>query len=220
MKLLLARQCPRLNIQEVEEQILPCDVLKVCFLPEYQCFQEIRNYFLATDYTHLVIASDDIVVKPEHVIQLQKDLEEYDYQVIGGMMNVDEPEYQLPQGQLNISLELPFKSRKTRWYTWIHRQELPEQNIFQVKFNGFSLLSIRRDVVSEHVFVGDMFWVDEPEKGASYDLTFCWWCHENNIPVFTDKRIDMKHLRASGTQRVRVEPPIINLIKCKEIIQT
>lgn len=155
-----------------------------------------RDYFLShKEYTHLVIATDDIVVKPEHITQLQKDLEEHDYPVLSGIMNVDLDDKVF----VNICQTMPTKQRKGRKYNQYTRDTLPDENIFQVGFSGFPLMAIRRDIVEQFEFRGDRVWQGlSSDRGASYDLVFCWDCKDSNIPIFVDKRIDMLHLRTKG----------------------
>jgi len=202
VNLLLARCSPRSDIQQVESENinLPCDKLIARYYFEYEAYKTVRNFFLKQkDYTHLVLATDDIVVKPEHIIQLQKDLEDHDYPIICGMMNVNQDEYLQLDGNLNISYELGLKDRKLRHYNWIKRKDLPKDDIFSVKFNGFALMAIHRDIIQRTEFPCDgIFRLKGEAFGASVDFVFCWWCHENNIPIYTDKRIDMQHLRAMG----------------------
>jgi len=155
------------------------------------------------EYTHLVLATDDIIVKPQHILQLQKDLEEYDFPVLSGMMNVDEED----EAHVNLTDVLPIKGRQNREYKWYRREFLPKHNIFQVAFSGFPLMAIRRDIIEPYIFAADKVFVGfPPHRGASLDLVFCWYCKENDIPIMVDKRINMKHLRQSGTMRVGKKP--------------
>lgn len=207
MKLLLFRGSPRSNIEEVEsynrENEKECDVLYVRYAFEFVAYQFARNYFLDhKEYDYLLIATDDIVVKPEHIRQIKKDLEIHKFPVISGMMNVDQQEYQDQWGNLNICYELAMQNRKLRYYSWIKRNELPIEDIFEVKFAGFGLTAIRRDMVELLPFHTDsVFKGTGIESGASLDLVFCWYCYEKGIPVYVDQRIDMKHLRISGTHQ-------------------
>ena len=209
-KLLLFRGSPRSNIDEVEkynESLMKvCDVLNVRYMQEIPAYKNARRMFLDGNWDYFVIATDDIVVKPEDIIQLEEDLEKYD--VIGGMMNVDEKDY--PDGNLNICYELALKDRKLRAYNWIKKPDLPKEDIFQVKFNGFALLGINRKILQDIEFAGDGIFRGKGMKfGASLDFVFCWECHVRNIPVFTDKRIDLHHLRTSGSHQVGIRKPEI-----------
>ena len=212
MNILLGRTSPRCNIKEVEEQKLPCDVLRPKHYQEYTAFQIIRKFFIQhIEYSHLVLASDDIVVKPKDITQLAIDLIMKNDPVICGMMNVDEKDY--PNGRLAIAYELPDKM----WgdYKWLKRSDLHKNiDIFPVEFNGFCLMSIRRDIIERYEFKADtvLRGGTDPAFGGSYDLVFCWWCKENGIPIYVDKRIDMVHLRQSGKLDVNSNPETI-LIK-------
>ena len=212
MKLLLFRATPRDNIPDVmvenEKLLKYCDLLEVKFAFEFDAYKYARDYFLEhTEYDYLVLATDDIIVKPEHIKGIKdnvtgrfnKDDTPYFFPVISGMMNVDQQEYNDQWGNLNICYELGLKDRKLRSYNWIKRNGLPKEDIFQVKFAGFGLTAIRRDIVEMFPFNSDgVFRGTGVEFGASLDFVFCWYCHEAGVPIYVDQRIDMQHLRISG----------------------
>lgn len=203
VKLLLGRGSPRSNIDLVEmwNAKLPCDKIIPRFTSEHKAYREMRHYFLTREeYTHLVLATDDIVVHPAHIDQLIEDLEVNDYPVLSGMMNVE----QIDQKYVNISMTLPIKDRKHRQYVWVTREELKGMaDIFKVAFSGFPLMAIRRDVVNKIMFDADrVFEGLTPDRGASLDTVFCWYCKERDIPILVDQRINMKHLRKSGRHRL------------------
>lgn len=202
VKLLLGRASPRANIINVEcwNDKLPCDMILPTFTTEWTAYQQMRKYFLQhKEYTHLVLATDDIVVLPDHVDMLQDALESNDYPVLSGMMNVEQSDTE----NVNLTITLPTKNRKGRTYQWLRRSDLPD-GIFPVGFSGFPLMALRRDVVEAYDFPADrVFEGLAPDRGASLDLVFCHWCQENNIPIMVDKRIDMKHLRKSGRMRLK-----------------
>lgn len=206
-RLLLCRATPRDNIERVNEwnDKLPCDVFLAKFYTEYKAYMQMRDYFLKWEYDYMVLATDDIIVKPEHIEQLKKDLTEIPYPVLCGIMNTDQIDYAKEDGNLAITYELPVKDRQLRDWTnhWIRKNKLPDGPIFKVAFNGFSLMAIRRDVIRDHIFTTDgVFRGTGVEFGASVDFVFCWYCQENNISVMVDKRISLEHLRESGTQQV------------------
>jgi len=206
-KLLLFRGSPRSDIGEVEKynDKMPCDVLCMRYMSELPAYSWARKYFLEHDYDYFVIATDDIIVKPEHIRQLNEDLEHIDLPVLSGMMNVDEKDY--PDGFQNISYHLALQDRKLRFYNWLTPKELPDNDIFRVKFAGFGLTAIKRDIMQQYYFAADGYirWPDDPasiKRGASLDLVFAYDCQENDIPQYCDKRIKMKHLRSHGTIRI------------------
>jgi len=91
-KILLGRGSPRAYIPDVEanDLKLPCDRLRPMYYPEYFAYKIMRNFFLRNDsYTHLVLATDDIVVKAQNILQLLRTLDRYDFPVLSGLMHVD-----------------------------------------------------------------------------------------------------------------------------------
>lgn len=214
VNLLLFRGSPRSNIENVEmwNEKLPCDKLIVRYTLEHPAYKIARDFFMAHgEYTHLVIATDDIVVKPKHVEQLIKDLQEKDYPVLSGMMNVDQADV----NTVNLTRTLPTKERRGRHYKHITRKELEgSEDFFQVAFSGFPLMAIRRDIVEKFPFDADRIYQGlDGSRGASLDLVFCWNCQENAIPVWVDKRIDMKHLRSSGKNLVGKKEKVTEFMK-------
>lgn len=210
MKLLLARASPRANIPEVEDynSSLPCDKLLVQFYSEIPAYKIIRDFFLSKDYDYLVLATDDIIVKPEHIERLKHSLEVSGLPILSGYMNVDQHEWQQKEGNVNICYELALKDKKLRYYNWIKLQDMPDKEYFQVKFAGFGLTAIRRDIIERYEFAGDAIFKGKGMQfGASLDFVFCWWCHENNVPIWIDSKIHMQHLRTSGKHQVGERKP-------------
>lgn len=214
VNLLFCRASPRSDIPKVEynNQFLPCDLLIVRYVPEWHAYQIMRNYFLKhPEYTHMVLATDDIIVCKPDIIRLQRDLDKTDYPILAGVMNVNQDD----EIFLAITRELPTQLRTTRRYQYYERPELDElPDIFQVAFNGFCLMAIRRDIVEYSSFDADKIWQGlPPHRGASLDLVFCHWCQENGIPIHVDKRIMMVHRRKSGTHKVNKLPQMVEFAK-------
>ena len=111
------------------------------------------------------------------------------------MMNVD----QRDEINVNITRDLPNKPRRERIWRWITRSTLPKENIFQVAFAGFALTAIKREIIEDYIFAADKSLVGmEVHRGASLDFVFAWHCKEHDIPIYCDKRIDMRHLRTES----------------------
>lgn len=214
VNMLLFRGSPRSDIENVEvwNYRLPCDKLIVRFVSEYKAYKVARDFFLEhKEYTHFVIATDDIVVQPRHIERLQEDLENHDFPVVSGYMNVDQTDIE----NMNICWKIGMKDRKLRKYEWIKYSDIPDDQFIGVEFAGFGLTAIRRDIIENYpVFAADrVFEGKPPDRGASLDFVFCWYCKENAIPVMVDTEIKMKHLRASGTMRVGKKHPKVEYIK-------
>lgn len=206
VKLLLARGSPRCYIPAVEEANANLHVDRIIpqYYHEYPAYKIMRNFFLDNPvYTHLVLATDDIVVQPSHLMRLQYDLERDDFPVLSGMMNVNLDDKVF----VNLTESMPSKKRNARKYVWMTRNDLVvKDDIFPVAFSGFPLMAIRRDVVEQITFDADKVWEGQPDKGASLDIVFCWNCMERNILVMVDKTIDMLHLRTAGGLNVGTLP--------------
>ena len=201
VNLLLCRGSPRSNIENVElwNDKQPCDVLCIRYTLEWEAYQQMRRYFLDhPQYTHMVLATDDIVVRPDHIKALQADLEEMNYEVLSGMMNVEQSDTE----NMNISHKLSTKQRDTRHQVWIKKSDITSKYV-HVEFAGFALTAIRRDIIEEYDFPADkIFQGFPPHRGASLDFVFGWWCKEHHIPQIVNSKIIMKHLRQSGTNSV------------------
>lgn len=208
VNLLLFRGSPRSNIEEVERwnAKLPCDKLLVRHTGEFLAYQIARAFFIKhTEYTHFVIATDDIIVKPSNIKILQKDLEEHDFPVLSGYMNVNQDDWQ----NMNLCVTLPSKARSGRKYVWMQEDDIPDEMFIEVAFSGFPLMAIRRDVIESYpVFAADKSMEGMAvNRGASLDLTFCWHCH-GKYPITVDTGIKMRHLRKSGFTNVNKLDPI------------
>ena len=209
VNLLLFRGSPRSNIENVEmwNGILPCDKLIIRFVSEFKAYKKAREFFIEhKEYTHLVIATDDIVVHPKHIERLQMKLENSDYPVYSGMMNVEQTDVE----NRNICYKIGMKERALRKYEWIRKSDITEKYL-TVEFAGFGLTAIRRDIVEGYpIFAADkVFQGFPPHRGASLDFVFCWYCKDKGIPIIADTTIDMKHLRKSGTHRVGSKHPVV-----------
>lgn len=223
INILHAIPSPRDNIPQVLhfQKDLPYDRLLPKFMREVDAYYLIREYFLEhEEYTHLAIGTDDIIVRPDHILQLANDLAEKDYPVLTGIMNV----YQEDVQEINITPkdQIPSIRWNDRVYRWIYRIDLPsythegKQPIIQVGFSGFPLMVIRRDVMEKIHFANDSSTNNIPyPMGGSMDVHFCHNCYQLNIPIFADTRVDMMHLRMSGIMRVDKEAPEVVLWKGK-----
>jgi len=214
-KILHAIPSPRDNIQGVldYQPDLPFDRFIPKFMPEVDAYHLVRDFFLENkQYTHLAIGTDDIVVKPEHMLALAADLEGKDYPVLTGVMNVYQEDHDLLNITPNGSIPSPIWAK--RIYNWINKKEMYRYTangtnpIIQVGFSGFPVMIIRRDVVERIPFESDAKYNPVPfPLGGSLDVQFCYSCHRMKIPIFCDTRVEMDHLRLSGQNRVGTARP-------------
>lgn len=181
-------------------------------------YPNIRRFFLdRPEFTHLVLASDDIVVTPEQYKKIYEHAER-DYPVISAVMNLeDDP---VNNKILNITTDkVPSlsRSRRLRIYNW-ETIDTVEKGVIPVKFSGFPLMFIRRDIIEQIELEGDLKY----NKGSmstqdyAYDLVFCYNCEKLNIPIYADTTVVLRHLKVTAmshiTRKIMVgkkEPKIV-----------
>jgi hypothetical protein len=204
--ILMARPTPRGNIEEVYkwEPYIKCDKLHVKYYPEPEAYDIIYKFFMEHDYDYLVIAPDDLVVLPEDMEQLKEDCE-LGYDVIGGISNVNEGDYYITSC---LTMDDLYHGP-----VWMEYDDMPKENIFKVAFNGFSLLAISRKVLKDMPFEYDNIELDGMDITGSVDTIFAINCWKRGIDIYTDKRIDMLHLRDSGRNRVGERKPRVEFVK-------
>ena len=134
------------------------------------------------EYTHVLIASGDLVVKEKNIVRMIEISK--DYAVISGVSNVEYNDFRF----FNVCEEIPIKNIDYREYKWIKKEN---RGIIKIKHSGFSLICIRRDIILK-----DGFWESEPQ--ISMDLNFSWHCLKNNIDIYCDTENIMLHLRHQG----------------------
>lgn len=197
MKILLGIPSPR-NIP----QVLRCwyemdaDFIMPRHYREWSAYQIIRDFFLQEkQYTHLVLAADDLVFTQKNLNILKNDIRIHDYPIISGVCTVD-GDWNRP---INIIPDyLPSLNPKERSFPFIEYSELKE-NITRVKFAGFPLMAIRRDIVEKIDFDSETKLTGgDPNSIGNIDLIFCHNCEKLNIPIYVDKRIYMLHMRGNG----------------------
>ena len=193
MKLLLGIPSPR-NIPPVTKHWpdLPCDRLIIKYHKEWDAYQALRNFFLEhIEYTHLGIASDDLVVKPDDVELLIGDIQRLDYPVMSGVCNVNEGN---PDVLTIIAMENSPTIERRKFY-WLIRKYV--DGIIRVGHAGFPLTIIRRDIVEKIDFEShSQLLGGDPNEWGNIDITFCTRCRENDIPMYADTDIYMSHLRS------------------------
>ena len=183
------------NIPAVLElwEKLPYDHLIEKYKMPLDAYQSARKFFLEhKEYTHIVVMADDLEVRPENIEQLKKDIIEYDYKVIGGICNIDESQptvYNIqPVGSDYSQDHAP--ARRGSWYSDEEDVPLPDENIFEVGFNGFALLFVERSVFEKCSFEGAA-----NGKQSNFDWQLNRECNAMGIPIMTDKRVKMYHRR-------------------------
>ncbi len=136
-------------------------------------------------YTHFVICPDDLVIATDSFNILKRDIEEYGYNNICGVSNVDEdsPDYYCckPYG-LN-------PATKGRNFTNEDKQQLTD-NIIQVGFTGYSCQFLDRDLTEKLSFTGAC----NNDEGC-LDLRMALEMNKMEIPMLVDFDANFWHMR-------------------------
>lgn len=212
LKILIAIPSPRDYAQvKAAVDILPADKLWIKYYkPEIDAYDVMREEFLNSDYTHLVIIPDDLVVSLETYIEFVKDVQQFPWDIVTGYCNLDRT---YNSGYTNISPKLVPDKREGRTYTWFtlsgfkeeahqYRIENPEKHfilpeyMIDVPFAGFPLFSIPRQIVEEVRFRNDMGDGHHPE-GCCIDVTFCWDAIKAGHRILCDTRLKTIHLKVN-----------------------
>jgi len=131
---------------------MPCDKLILKYMPYPRPHDYAREFFIEhTEYTHIIIHPQDLVVKLEHYKKLVADLEKYNFPSLAGVCNVGKI------GPLKhvwaVCMELPTLDRDTRHYNWCPMGS--GLGILEVKFEGNMFNFIRRDIAEKRMIDGE-----------------------------------------------------------------
>ena len=206
------------DIPEVIEtrKTLPVDQLWAKYYPEPEAYERAQHEFLNNpllkNYTHFTIAPDDLVIEPRHYEKLVGDLLKYDYPVLCGVCNpYMSPEYRnyVAVCEFNIPRPRWMDGRRLDWATVWNPEK--EKEIRKVLFAGFPFMFIRRDIMERVKFRPDYSFNDGVKAGASMDITFCWDCFQNDIPIYADFGCHMLHRHQGGFVKVGKKNSVLYL---------
>lgn len=179
---------------------------------EQEAYQEIRKWFLEhTEYTHLVLLADDLIIQQEHLDKLVSELEKHDYDVLTGVAMVNrEAAF---DNQLTISTaRLPPRERNGRVYELMHISEyelFPDPKpIIKIVYQGFPLPFISRRVVEKVPFRDDRYFNPFMKDGVKQylehaccvDLMFCNDCIEAGFEMYSDLSVFTDHMGGMNTR--------------------
>jgi len=190
------------------------DKLFICYYKTDDAHRIAREFVEDKDYTHIIIATDDILATPIHPMYLIDDVIKYDFPVISGWCNynftrdwsaitLSKPWY-VARGMKIISAGqygfTPMSSMVTYPYSKIKKGNIEYNGvklpwyIIKVWFNGNPLTMIRRDIWDKVPFRPYSQSVDRfGRRGAMYDLQFAIDLDKHNIPHYTDLRCFLLH---------------------------
>jgi hypothetical protein len=195
---LVALPSPR-DIPEVKEAVDLClsglDRVWFKYWPQStEPYKHIRDYFLKrTQYTHLIILPDDLVVNVVGVTKLL--LTAYaaptQYTVLMGNCSVT-------YGSLVFAIthNLPSLERYGRTYHWWTLRDLEAcpTNIMKVQHCGTPFAILAREVVEQVSFKNDKEWNNDT-VGFSEEVVLSHELHDLGIPIYVDTSVIFTHLK-------------------------
>lgn len=207
------------DIPEVKAAVdsLPYDRLWIKYYPAFEAYPLAEKMFNAPEarykYTHMILIIDDLVVMPEQLQTLIEDMlllpdMFQDMSVVAGYCNIDTRKYSVLS---NVSLFDPpvMKPRTLDSYRFLTMSQIQSfKNIsdsgksnhpfnpylFMTPMNGFACWVIPRTVKDLFHFRNDSP-SGYDEMGCCWDVMSCDQLRQLKIPIFTDMRVKLQHLR-------------------------
>lgn len=163
------------------------------FQPESDAYDALRKSFLKhTEYSHLIICPDDIVFDNSHIEKLISGIEQFNFPILTGYANLD---LKHPD-TYSVSLYPIDIIRERRNPILLTKQTMPTQRYIEVKWCGFGLTTIRRNIVEKIQFEDDSRDNNRPYgSGCCVDTKFSWDALCKRIPMICDTTVKFLHLR-------------------------
>lgn len=172
---------------------IPYDKFLVRMMLEPRAYKTGREFFIDhEEYTHIVIAPDDMVIDYDSFMRLKNDVIEYGFSNISGLANLGQND---PDIYSCKPVGVPLgQNTKGSYY---EKHNLPD-SIFEVGFTGFACQWIERKLVEKLSFTG---WCNGG-KGCM-DAQFSKELSDMGIPQLVDPDTYFPHLRNEQYDEVR-----------------
>lgn len=197
--------------------------LWVKYYPEGDAYRIMERYFLEhTSADYLVICPDDLVARDEDYRAVLKTIQDNggpdNFPMISGVCNL----HNIPGNQTTLAICIDHEihpNRRRRHYIWSDVRHpdwkakgYDKLELLKVKFSGFALQFVRRDIVEKYGLSGDKAFneFDKRQQDLSFDVMLCYACNQNSIPIYVNPQIWMHHLRGSSRSEVPgIEPLLV-----------
>jgi hypothetical protein len=208
-------------VKEALDSIQIYDKLWIKYSPEHITYPLMRHQFLnhkSQHYTHLVICPDDLLIHRtdldilfydyENVLETE---EERQNTILSGYCNVDTSNYSKYANVTRFDVD-PDRSKRSD-YKWISLKEMEkiEQDaatsaqknkfhrdyLIDVKFAGFPLFIIPRNIIENIEFRNDSHTGKFDDQGCCVDVMFCHDVIKKGYKILVDCRVQLEHLKYS-----------------------
>ncbi len=179
------------------------------YKPEILAYNIIQEQFLDSDYTHIVIIPDDLLVNREDYEILKQDMEKYPEDVVSGYCNVDTTQF---KDYANITYDVVSPLRANRVYNWVPLQDADVRNdTISVGYAGFGMFAVPKSIFELGIrFRNDSF-NGQNWDGCCVDVMFCYDVIQKGHKVLCDLRLRSQHLKISDNRfqhfRAGLDPP-------------
>jgi hypothetical protein len=150
-----------------------------------------------------MIVADDTIFPQKNIDDLIEGITTYNFPFLAGFSNID-------LGSMKDVYTMSFKGepldRFKRNYELLTKDDLFDEKgnrklprYIQVRWQGFSLATIRRDVVEKIPFEDDAAYNGNPYGcGCCVDTCYSYQCIQKKIPMYCDTNVQFIHLRENA----------------------
>jgi hypothetical protein len=182
------------HIPEFEEAIekIKADKLNINYFPQHIAYPLARIEFLKRkEYTHFVLITDDLIVKPEDYDTLLNECENYD--VISGWSNnwLEGPWAEYSSVSFSMPPNPPGGGTIYDYnFATIKELKAIKESIIPVPHEGTMCTFLKREIVEKIPFRHDF--------GCCVDALLSWDLHDAGITRYVDLRVRMLHMKTSA----------------------
>jgi hypothetical protein len=112
-----------------------------------------------------------------------------------GTCNVDIEDHAKPDGNLALTHNLPAGEKSNRVYDWYTREQVRGAGLLRVPWAGTPFAILRRDVVEQLEFAGDLRWNPDKKHAYAYDIGIAHDLAKMNVPLLVDTDVYFWHNR-------------------------
>lgn len=196
IRILLGIMSPR-DIKFVKEgfdKMDYVDKLWVKYFGPREALNEMFKYFYKhTEYTHLIIHSDDAVPSYEAVAMLIADIKKYRFKIISGVVAMD---FLTKDNRLSATFKpvTDHEYLREESYYCLPFEFTKLNGIVKVWFQGYALTIINREILEP---VTKLMWTlpEHTLYDLPHDILLALACHKLNIEQYIDLRVWYWHYR-------------------------
>ena len=169
---------------------LPYDKFIVKYKNQKEAYAEGREFFLQhEEYDYIVICADDLVIQPEDLETLLKDVQEFKFKQLDGICPLDEtmPEFYACQP---LGCDVSGNQPQMGYGCWYMKETIPDDTYLRVGHSGAVCRVIERELFTKLTFTGG-----NDTKDGWFDFGMTKEMNELKVPIMVNTTVLMEHLR-------------------------